>query len=136
MDDGQGAFGKYGRPVMPEVYDRGEAMGLPLARAFGAGFVDPFGLTKKALGAFGYDHQARRLQEMQAEAPLLSEAGGLLLPGLGGLKAAGLTGREIASALPNALPMAYGIHELKDVFDAAPRPALRAQGSYPPRGAY
>jgi hypothetical protein len=133
MDDGQGAFG---RPVMPERYDRGEPMGLPIMRAFGAGAVDPFGLTKKGLGAFGYDHQARRLQEMQAESPMASEIGGLMLPGVGGLKAAGLTLGEVGAASANLLPMGYGIHEFKDIFGANPRPAPRAQGSYPTGGAY
>jgi hypothetical protein len=98
--------------------------------------VDPFGLTKKALGAFGYDHYARRLQEMQAESPMASEIGGLMLPVGGGLKAAGLTAGEMMAAVPNAIPMGYGIHELKDIFNANPRPAPRAQGSYPTGGAY
>jgi hypothetical protein len=133
MDDGQGAFGM---PVLPETYDwQREGMIMPHLRAFGAGAVDPFGLTKLGLGAFGYGHQARRLQEMQAESPAMSELAGVVTPGMGYAKAAGLTLKELGGALPYLMSMGAGWGGIRQ--ELAPvREAPRAQGSYPPKGAY
>ena len=130
------------KPVMPEEYDR-QDMPLqqylwPAAKAFGSGLVDPMGMTGMALGAAGYDHQARRLKEMRAENPVAAGMGSMLAPGLGVMKAGGMTVRELMN-LPGIASLMGAGGYLGDIankdFDMM-RPAPRAQGSYPPEGAY
>lgn len=79
------------------------------ARGFGAGFVDPFGLT--GYGARGLAHVApgalspetaqwvaEWLAKARAGSPVASAMGGMLIPGFGAGRALGLTAKEALSA--------------------------------------
>jgi len=141
-----------GPPIMPETYDRqNEAAGLPYLRAFGAGLVDPlpFGLTEymaNRLSQSGHlppnaDLQARRLREMQNEAPFTAGTSAALIPsgvGLGVLRAIGqLTTREALDPKTwlALTQMGGGLSDLSAAIRDAPA-QKRPQAAYPPGGAY
>ena len=134
------------KPVMPEAYDV-EHVGQGTADAFkalGAGFVDPFGLVGASArswddpnnpGMGRGEYIQRRLQEMRAGSPSAAGIGSMLLPGLGFAKGVGAVGREL---IPGALILGnaggYGGPAMQDLGHMLP--PKRAQGSYPPDGAY
>lgn len=126
------------KPVMPETYDLQEPMGLPYARAFGAGVVDPWGMTGRGLKALGFEHPARKLYEWRAESPMAAGAGsglttGLTMGRLGGARLGEMMDPSLLGPL-----MGAGMYsgDILDDFGLMPRQAPRAQGSYPTGGAY
>lgn len=135
------------KPTMPEAHDIKEPAGLKYMRAFGAGLIDPlpFGLTEmaaKALAERGmlpanFDLKARRLREMQAEAPITAGAASALIPGIGGGRLAGATLKEATNPamIASMMQVGGGLAGLKDIL-LEPGPPKRAQGSYQPGGAY
>lgn len=75
------------------------------AKAFGAGFVDPFGATGYGLQGLSYalpqalspqtaQSWAKQLQDWQAGSPVAATMGGMLIPGFAGGRLVGLTARE------------------------------------------
>ena len=134
-----------GKPIMPEAYDIQEPAGLKYMRAFGAGLIDPlpFGLTEmaaKALSQQGYlpansDLKARRLSEMQAEAPITAGAASALIPGLGMGKLYGLTAKELLQGIGPLMGLGGSLQNVREAISDTPQPQ-RPQGRYPPGGAY
>jgi hypothetical protein len=130
-----------GGPIMPEVYDRQEALGplMPHLRAFGAGVVDPMGIPSWAVNKVaptpGRDWYMRRMQEARDESPIAAGMGSAVLPGVVGLGGLGLTAAEVASAMPHALGVGSGIGSVREVLSPPPR-KQRPQAAYPPGGAY
>ena len=144
-DNDRNYLREHAKPVMPEAYDMQEPAGLPYLRAFGAGLVDPlpFGMTEaaaRALAERGYlppnaDLKARRLREMQAEAPITSGAASALIPGLGMGKVYGLTGMELLRGIGPLMGFGGSLQNVREAISDTPQPK-RTQGRYPPGGAY
>lgn len=135
---------EFSKPVMPEEYDRVEPPGLAPLRAFGAGLIDPYGIPSwlaEKLGLGGRpgmpEYARRRLQELKSESPRAAGMGAAIPTALVGGTLAGGTLREVLN--PNLLLPAIGVGAsvapIAEDFGAYKR-SPRAQGSYPPSGAY
>ena len=140
-----GQQSRQSKPVMPEAYDMREPAGLPYMRAFGAGLVDPlpFGLTEmaaKALSEWGLlppntDLKARRLREMQAEAPITAGAASALIPGMGMGKLYGLTAKELLQGIGPLIGLGGSLQNVREAISDTTQPQ-RPQARYPTGGAY
>ena len=136
---------KLAGPTMPEAYDIQEPAGLKYMRAFGAGLVDPlpFGLTEMAMNALaerGYlppnsDLYARRLREMQAEAPITAGAASALVPGMGMGKLYGMTAKELLQGIGPLMGLGGSLQNVREAISDTPQPQ-RPQARYPTGGAY
>lgn len=137
-------------PVMPEAYDRDPTalqwLGTQ-AQGLKAGFIDPFGLTGYARDALEpmmgvppemQGLKSREWSDQRREAPIAAGAGiSMTFPV--GLELATLAklGYIPAAETLRGLGLfgSFGGH-FGNMFSDMYRPAPRAQGSYPPGGAY
>jgi hypothetical protein len=156
MDEPTLASALQGRP-MPEEYDIKEPEGIPFLKAMGAGAIDPFGLTGMAVDKLGGgDWFGRRMSELRADHPVAAgmgtgvTTGALLNPAMGlyaALRNAGLgtlggnipmsaylTGIGMESPALSAM-IGGSVGKTMEKLGAMPR-SPRAQGAYPPDGAY
>ncbi len=128
------------RPVMPEEFDKPEALGpaTPHLRAFGAGLIDPAGIPSWIANLVAHgpktDWYERRMKEARDESPTAAGLGSAVLPTLIGGPLLGGTAAETMQLLPHSLAMGGSAGSLKDL--VAPVRNKRPQGSYPPGGAY
>ena len=99
----------------PEYLTPGMGMHL---RAFGAGLADPMGAPSWALNKWTQNLPAmspvspstaewyeKLMADARAESPIAAGAGSALIPGMGGLKLAHTTGRELMRGIPILMTM-------------------------------
>jgi len=138
-------------PVMPEEFDRPEALGrlTPHAEAFGAGAIDPMGLLSRLINKLvqspSTDWYERWTKEKRDQSPVAAGAGsgltmGLLTSGTAGPLLGAGSLAEALSVVPPIIGIgAAGGKAVSGLADLgilnSPPIRQRPQAAYPPGGA-